>query len=224
VKKEKKKKSSSREQESFIPVVLSKFNPNLTKRQLEMEAYAGVIAAFRAQGELTWKKDSVLQDLRAMLKISDERHKMELRQADDALSLLNFPINKKQKQGNAADAYESDSLSSDWESNSEDETGKRKKQKTDKYQLGAFALPNSDNNQAGFVSKIPQKRNKKKERKKVPKAIEIKPEEPAFENLPPEVLEAKETGDLEKLKAALQKHQEQVRAELAALSNGQNLP
>jgi len=57
-KKDKKKKSpaAQKESESYIPVVVSKFNPTLTRRQLELEAYASIVAAFRAQGELTWKK------------------------------------------------------------------------------------------------------------------------------------------------------------------------
>jgi len=226
IKKDKKKKSNSqRESESYIPHVVSKFNPTLTKRQLELEAYASVLAAFRAQGELTWKKETILGDLRGTLKISDERHRMELKQAEEALSQLNFPINRKSKTN--ADPFDSEELSSDMESNSEEEGGKRKKQKTlsDKYQLGAFAVPNSDNNQPATIIKIPMKKKQKKESKKVPKVVEGKTlEATPFENLPPEVLEAKEAGDLERLKAALQKHQEQVKAELAALNATVEIP
>ncbi len=55
------------------------------RRQLEQEAYAAVITAFKAQGELTWKKETILQELRAVLKISDERHKMEGKRAEETL-------------------------------------------------------------------------------------------------------------------------------------------
>jgi len=47
-------------------------------RKLEIEAYCAVISAFRAQGELTWKKEKTLHELRHLLKIADERHKMEM--------------------------------------------------------------------------------------------------------------------------------------------------
>jgi len=151
---------------------------------------------------------------------------METKQADEALSQLNFPIQRKQRQGGSLDTYDSDSLSSDVENNSEEESKKKRQRGAsdkDKYQLGAFALPNTDN-QPASVAKVPKKKQKK-ERKKATKPAEVKGSEPTtiFENLPPEVLEAKEAGDLERLKDALQKHQEKVKAELAALtaSNGE---
>jgi hypothetical protein len=55
----------------------AKLESNL--RQLEVDAYCAIISVFRAQGELTWKKESILQDLRQLLRISDDRHKMELK-------------------------------------------------------------------------------------------------------------------------------------------------
>jgi len=223
-KKEKKRKAAApKEAESYIPVVISKFNPSLSKRQLELEAYASVIAALRAQGELTWKKETLLHDLRSVLKISDERHRMELKQAEETLSQLNFPINRKAKPA-SNDPYDSESLSSDWESNSEEEGGKRKKQKTSEKEkqqsLGAFALPSTENQPASLI-KVPKKAKKKESKKKAPKVVETKAADPtaiAFETLPPDILAAKETGDLEKLKEALQRHQDQVKAELAALN------
>eukprot|EP01116_Phalansterium_solitarium_P000860 TRINITY_DN10709_c0_g1_i1.p1 TRINITY_DN10709_c0_g1~~TRINITY_DN10709_c0_g1_i1.p1 ORF type:complete len:439 (-),score=133.41 TRINITY_DN10709_c0_g1_i1:182-1498(-) len=56
-------------------------------RQLEFEAYSAVIAAFRAQGELTWQKDCVLSGLRAVLKVSDERHKLEVQRAEEVFGV-----------------------------------------------------------------------------------------------------------------------------------------
>ncbi len=49
----------------------------------EVEAYCAVVSAFRAQGELTWKKAQLLQDLRQVLRVPEERHKMELKRVTD---------------------------------------------------------------------------------------------------------------------------------------------
>lgn len=52
---------------------------------VELKAYAAVLNALRAQGELSWKKEGVLQDLRLLLHITEERHRLELqRVATDA--------------------------------------------------------------------------------------------------------------------------------------------
>jgi hypothetical protein len=45
---------------------------------LETEAYSAIISAFRAQGELTWRKDRVLQELRILLRIPEEKQRLEL--------------------------------------------------------------------------------------------------------------------------------------------------
>jgi len=68
--------------------VEKKFGLKGTLRQLEIEAYSAVISAFRAQGELTWHKDRLLQDLRSVLKISDDKHRLELMrvESDETLS------------------------------------------------------------------------------------------------------------------------------------------
>jgi hypothetical protein len=61
-----------------------------SKRQLELEAYAAIVTAFRAQGELTWKKESTLHDLRIILKVSDDRHKMEIKRTEETLAHANL--------------------------------------------------------------------------------------------------------------------------------------
>eukprot|EP01114_Cavostelium_apophysatum_P019146 TRINITY_DN6086_c0_g1_i1.p1 TRINITY_DN6086_c0_g1~~TRINITY_DN6086_c0_g1_i1.p1 ORF type:complete len:335 (+),score=89.59 TRINITY_DN6086_c0_g1_i1:111-1115(+) len=132
------------------------------RRQMELEAYAAVISAFKVQGELTWKKEMVLQDLRAILKVSEERHRMELKRAEDTLSSL-FPSGgaaKKGKRGNSSYQYDNNSAeSSEYESGSDIDTGRRKKQKTaakDAQSESVFtaqALPSSDN-QPGNVNKL----------------------------------------------------------------------
>lgn len=73
----------------------------MNKRQLELEAYAAVVLALRAQGELTWKKEQLLHDLRQVLKISDERHRMEITRAEEALGQGRTEL----------DTYDSDSAS-----------------------------------------------------------------------------------------------------------------
>nr|XP_049598485.1 BRCA2-interacting transcriptional repressor EMSY [Syngnathus scovelli] len=50
-------------------------------RKLELEAYAGVISALRAQGDLTKDKKDLLGELTKILNISTERHRAEVRRA-----------------------------------------------------------------------------------------------------------------------------------------------
>jgi hypothetical protein len=84
-KKEKKEKSSKGSKKSTTSSSKNQYFSQ-TKRQLEMEAYAAVVTAFRIQGELTWKKENLLQELRAVLKVSDERHRMEIKRAEETIS------------------------------------------------------------------------------------------------------------------------------------------
>lgn len=59
-------------------------------RKLELEAYAAIVSAFRAQGELTKDKKKLLQELSAVLSISLERHRAEIRRAvnDERLNTI----------------------------------------------------------------------------------------------------------------------------------------
>jgi len=57
------------------------------RRRLELEAYSAIIMAFRSQGDLSWKKENILLDLRAALKISDERHKQEIQKSEQSLGI-----------------------------------------------------------------------------------------------------------------------------------------
>ncbi|KFM79133.1 Protein EMSY, partial [Stegodyphus mimosarum] len=50
-------------------------------RSIELEAYASVVDAFRAQGALTEERKKLLQDLCVALSIPIERHKAEMRRA-----------------------------------------------------------------------------------------------------------------------------------------------
>lgn len=54
----------------------------------EVEAYCALVSAFRAQGELTWKKAQLLQDLRQVLRVPEERHKMELKRVSEDETLI----------------------------------------------------------------------------------------------------------------------------------------
>ncbi|XP_056650926.1 BRCA2-interacting transcriptional repressor EMSY isoform X7 [Monodelphis domestica] len=59
-------------------------------RKLELEAYAGVISALRAQGDLTKEKKDLLGELSKVLSISTERHRAEVRRAvnDELLTTI----------------------------------------------------------------------------------------------------------------------------------------
>ncbi|KAA0704430.1 BRCA2-interacting transcriptional repressor EMSY [Triplophysa tibetana] len=61
-------------------------------RKLELEAYAGVISALRAQGELTKDKKELLGELTRVLSISTERHRAEVRRAvnDERLTTIAY--------------------------------------------------------------------------------------------------------------------------------------
>ncbi|KAM9729107.1 BRCA2-interacting transcriptional repressor EMSY isoform 1-T1 [Menidia menidia] len=61
-------------------------------RKLELEAYAGVISALRAQGDLTKDKKDLLAELTKILGISTERHRAEVRRAvnDERLTTIAF--------------------------------------------------------------------------------------------------------------------------------------
>ncbi|KAM9319791.1 BRCA2-interacting transcriptional repressor EMSY [Gastrophryne carolinensis] len=50
-------------------------------RKLELEAYAGVVSALRAQGDLSKEKKELLGELSKVLSISTERHRAEVRRA-----------------------------------------------------------------------------------------------------------------------------------------------
>ena len=59
-------------------------------RRHELEAYAKVVTAFRAQGLLTGEKKRILEDLRRLLTIACDRHKAEVRRAvnDEELATI----------------------------------------------------------------------------------------------------------------------------------------
>ncbi|XP_030055910.1 BRCA2-interacting transcriptional repressor EMSY isoform X3 [Microcaecilia unicolor] len=59
-------------------------------RKLELEAYAGVISALRAQGDLNKDKKDLLGELSKVLSISTERHRAEVRRAvnDELLTTI----------------------------------------------------------------------------------------------------------------------------------------
>lgn len=56
----------------------------------ELDAYAKMVSALRAQGPLTEGKQKLLGDLATALHISNDRHQAEIRRAvnDDKLSLI----------------------------------------------------------------------------------------------------------------------------------------
>ncbi|XP_076404055.1 BRCA2-interacting transcriptional repressor EMSY isoform X24 [Peromyscus maniculatus bairdii] len=82
--------------EAAMPVVwptlldLSRDECKRILRKLELEAYAGVISALRAQGDLTKEKKDLLGELSKVLSISTERHRAEVRRAvnDERLTTI----------------------------------------------------------------------------------------------------------------------------------------
>jgi len=50
----------------------------ITLRHYELEAYAAVVTALRAEGHINEKKKTILKDLRDIWGISTERHKAEV--------------------------------------------------------------------------------------------------------------------------------------------------
>ncbi|XP_010988178.2 BRCA2-interacting transcriptional repressor EMSY isoform X15 [Camelus dromedarius] len=84
------------QKEAGMPVVwptlldLSRDECKRILRKLELEAYAGVISALRAQGDLTKEKKDLLGELSKVLSISTERHRAEVRRAvnDERLTTI----------------------------------------------------------------------------------------------------------------------------------------
>ncbi|KAL0629673.1 BRCA2-interacting transcriptional repressor EMSY, partial [Plecturocebus cupreus] len=70
-------------------LVISKF-PKSEALCAKLEAYAGVISALRAQGDLTKEKKDLLGELSKVLSISTERHRAEVRRAvnDERLTTI----------------------------------------------------------------------------------------------------------------------------------------
>jgi len=222
-----------------------------SKRQLELEAYASIVTAFRSQGELTWKKESILQELRTVLKVSEERHKMEIKRSEQTLANANllFATNRKWNGSYGEGSSGSNSSASEDDSSSEDEKP-RKRHKTYNEKGGYFAahpLPSSENQPAYVNRTIPRsKSSKKKEEKSKDKKKRSSKKNKVFEKdeksktseiftntqslsqldlsplkengvLPPDIQAAKDSGDLERLKEALEKHKQKVRNALEAL-------
>lgn len=57
---------------------------------LELEAYSNMMSVFRAQGELEDNRKKLLEELRAVLHISSDRHNAEARRVsnDELLSTI----------------------------------------------------------------------------------------------------------------------------------------
>ncbi|KAG5683835.1 hypothetical protein PVAND_013098 [Polypedilum vanderplanki] len=66
-------------------------------RRLELEAYSSVVSTFRAQGNLDSNKQTVLDQLRRFFKISEDRHKAEIRRVanNEKLTTISELINGK---------------------------------------------------------------------------------------------------------------------------------
>lgn len=69
---------------SSVVAVETSTTDSLFKRlqQIEINCYGSLVSAFRAQGELTWQKHRLLDDLRVLLHVSPQRHRAELLRAE----------------------------------------------------------------------------------------------------------------------------------------------
>lgn len=166
-KKKTKKKKASNNNNTNTTGILSKVNINQLinpeKRRLELEAYAAIVSAFKAQGELTWRKESILVELRSLLKVSEERHRQELRRVDDSIPSLSSSGRELKKRSFDEYDYSSGSASSDYSSDDESNRNRKKhKIKEESAQLSAFPLPNSDSQVATI--KLPSKSKPKKDK------------------------------------------------------------
>jgi len=62
----------------FVRAMGDKEADSSTMRQMEVEAYSALVSALFSQGELTWRKEQMLQEVRWALNISDDLHRREL--------------------------------------------------------------------------------------------------------------------------------------------------
>ncbi|XP_037960408.1 BRCA2-interacting transcriptional repressor EMSY [Teleopsis dalmanni] len=74
-------------------IVMSKDECRGALRRLELESYAALISVFRAQGCLNEAKSKVLEDLRNMFRISQERHRAEARRVSNDEQLCTIAEN-----------------------------------------------------------------------------------------------------------------------------------
>jgi len=157
-------------------------------RQLETEAYCALISAFRAQGELTWKKASILEDLRQILKISDERHKLELERVreDENLFIIAQTNTKLQfMDENGAKKGPKRRKKQSWA----EETNKNLPE------LKAVAIPNS--NQPPNLHKVTSVKSKAEKRPLKRKRAEVKAEAEKEEEEEEETMQIEEEDDEE---------------------------
>ncbi|KAK2141441.1 hypothetical protein LSH36_1097g00005 [Paralvinella palmiformis] len=82
---------------------LTKEESKRVLRNLELEAYASIVSAFRAQGDLNKQKKKLLQEIQHVLSISTERHRAEIRRA----------VND-EKLATVADCIAGPDISSEW--------------------------------------------------------------------------------------------------------------
>eukprot|EP01117_Protostelium_nocturnum_P004153 TRINITY_DN1545_c0_g1_i1.p1 TRINITY_DN1545_c0_g1~~TRINITY_DN1545_c0_g1_i1.p1 ORF type:complete len:310 (+),score=112.90 TRINITY_DN1545_c0_g1_i1:166-1095(+) len=202
------------EQTPLKPSSMPRHTVNPEKRRLENEAYAAVLTAFRVQGELTWEKESLLQDLRYHLKIADERHRVETKRLEDMI----YPNRAQKRSRNEEGTVVSEGDESDLNANHEEEGPRMEGDSL----LTAISAPPTDST-PGWLNKppdftkpppkkskeTPKKRMKKEEkkpgtgkyRKDAPIPVLVKTKDEKSDGaLPPDVIAAKEAGDESKMR------------------------
>jgi phosphoenolpyruvate synthase/pyruvate phosphate dikinase len=64
-------------------------------RQIENNAYGYIIKAFCAEGELTWEKQNIIDQLKIIFHITEERHRLELKKNEENQIIKNISQNCK---------------------------------------------------------------------------------------------------------------------------------
>uniref|UniRef100_A0A7S4PFI8 ENT domain-containing protein n=1 Tax=Paramoeba aestuarina TaxID=180227 RepID=A0A7S4PFI8_9EUKA len=117
--------------------------------RLEREAYSSLISAFAAQGELSWKKEQSLLDVRNLLHIPDDYHRLEMQRI-----LHDENLNKISSSKPASSRSKKASESSKGSGSQRSEGGSANKKGNNA--LAAYAFPPT-NNQPAILSKLLQR-------------------------------------------------------------------
>jgi len=193
------KKKATAQSTPKEPIATASIPRNLStheKRRLENEAYAAVLTAFRAQGELTWKKDEILVELRTILKVSEDKHRSELKRLEDIMS----PGRRRREE--VSEGEDANDMPNE-EETEEAKNKKHPKVPTRESALSAVPAPFTDSQTAHFVN-VPVVAQKKDDGKKKEKKKDAKVETTGIE-APPDILAAQQSGDPAQLKEALER-------------------
>lgn len=136
-------------------------------RYLEVTAYGAVVSALRAQGELSWEKQKLMDRLRDVFHISNERHQAEVARAENDIKIQTIASGIDSKQVTQQQREEIDvfKYQSETESGSDNEytpTKTTRSKRGRRSSVGVGATAALDSSGAG---KVPKKRGRKPKQK-----------------------------------------------------------